>query len=101
VPSLIARFYVDPNWEGDSTWLRGNKQVADLTKFSRGIFGLGDWNDVISSLQTNGATLILFTDINYQDDDALLVMPHWIYASLGLYGWDDRVSSIKNFGEIY
>jgi hypothetical protein len=101
VPSLIARFYVDPNFEGDSTWLAGNRQVADLTKFSRGFLGLGDWNDVISSLQTDGATLILFTDINYQDDDSLLVMPTWNYASLGAYGWDDRVSSIKNFGAIY
>src|SRR5262245_11472719 len=101
VPSLIARFYVDPNFAGDSTRLRGNKQVSDLTKFSRGFFGLGDWNDVISSLQTDGATLVLYTDINYQDDDALLVMPTWVYASLGLYGWDDRVSSIQNFGAIY
>lgn len=101
VRSLIARFYVDPNFEGDSTWLGGNRQVADLTKHSRGLFGLGDWNDVISSLQTDGATLVLYTDINYQDHDTLLVMPTLNYASLGLYGWDDRVSSIQNFGEIY
>jgi hypothetical protein len=101
VPSLIARFYVDPSFEGDSTWLAGNRQVPDLTKFSRGFWSLLDWNDVISSLQTDGATLVLYSDINYQDHDTLVVMPTLNYASLGLYGWDDRVSSIQNFGEIY
>ena len=101
VPSLIARFYVDPNFEGDSISLAGDRQVPDLTKIKRGIFNLGDWNDVISSLQTGGATVLLFTDINYQDDDTLLAIPQMIYASLGLYGWDDRASSIRNWGAIY
>jgi hypothetical protein len=101
VLSLICRFYVDPAFDGDQFWLGANSQVADLRKFSRGILGLGDWNDVISSLQTEGATCVLYTDINFQDHDSLIVMPTEIYAHLGLYGWDDRVSSIQNFGQIY
>jgi len=105
VPSLICRFYEDANFEGDRFWLAPHRKMPDLTTFTRGFFGLGDWNDIISSLQSDGATVLLFEDINF-GGDTLLVLPSspghpHIYNNLEDEGWNDRVSSIKNWGLIY
>jgi hypothetical protein len=100
VLSLEGRFYVDRNFKGDTLYLAPNKVWPDLTQRSRGIFGLGDWNDVISSVQSAGATLLLFEHIHF-GGDVLLLTPYDIAADLGKFGWDEQVSSIKNFGAIY
>jgi len=100
IPSLIARFYEDANFEGDHIRLDGNRQVSDLTKFGRGFLSLGDWNDVISSMQSGGATVLLFEHINYAGD-TLLALPTDILNNLEDVGFNDRTSSIKNFGLIY
>jgi hypothetical protein len=100
VLSLLGRFYEDVNFKGDTLYLAANRVWPDLTKRSRGFLGLGDWNDVICSVQTAGATLLLFEHIQF-GGDTLLITPYDITADLGKFGFDERTSSIKNFGSIY
>lgn len=100
VPSLVGRVYQHANFQGDRLRINGLQQCSDLTLQSRGFLGLGDWNDIISSVQTDGATLLLFEHIHYAGD-TLLVLPSDNLNNLADVGWNDRVSSLKNFGAVY
>ena len=95
-----ARFYEHANNQGDRMRVDGNHTCYDLTKIGRGFLNLADWNDVISSVKSNGATLLLFEHIHFAGD-TLLVLPMELLNNLADVGWNDRVSSIKNFGKIY
>lgn len=44
-------FYEHAHYRGDSLHLRPNREFRDLSKVGRGFLGLGDWNDIISSVQ--------------------------------------------------
>jgi hypothetical protein len=59
-----------------------------------------EWRRKPSSVQSNGATLLLFEHIHFAGD-TLLVLPMELLNNLADVGWNDRVSSIKNFGKIY
>jgi hypothetical protein len=98
VPSLIGKFWTDANFQGDWLWLNAGFNWPNLVNVPRGTFHLGDWNDVITSVETNSAVMILYSDINF-GAPVLIIPPSLpLINDLGVFGWNDRVSSIKNLG---
>jgi hypothetical protein len=105
-PSRACRLYEDANFVGSRLLVRANVEVRDLTQISRGFLGLGDWNDIISSVRSDGATVLLYEHINFAaDGDSLMIYPTekeiYRFVNLAPLGWNDRVSSVQNFGKIY
>jgi hypothetical protein len=99
VPSLICRLYEHANFRGVGLLIRPYLAYSDFTKIT--VLGGGTtWNDIVSSVKSEGATVLLFEAINFAGD-TLLVMPNDLLTNLETVGWNDRVSSIKNFGKIY
>jgi hypothetical protein len=99
VPSLICRLYQHANFRGVGLIIRPGTAYADFTKIGL-LGGGGTWNDIVSSVKSDGATVLLFEAINYVGS-TLLVMPYDLLTNLETVGWNDRVSSVKNFGKIY
>ena len=102
LPSLICRLYEHANFRGAGLLIRANLAYSDFTKIrvlAAGPGG-GTWNDFVSSVKSDGATVLLFEAINFAGD-TLLVMPNDLLTNLETVGWNDRVSSIKNFGKMY
>lgn len=93
-----ANLYEHINFDGDRLYLSKNRVWPDLSKVSMGFFS-GSWNDKISSVETESATLVLFEHARFVGSTLLLpARPARNFVELG---WNDRVSSIKNFGYIY
>ena len=80
-------------------WLGPHLMWTDLTRVSRNtvLFWSGDWNDVISSLHTWVGTVSLFEHIN-QQGSSITFQPGQHIASLVPLGWNDRASTIINWG---
>jgi hypothetical protein len=95
-PSGLAQFFTDDQFRGDWLWLSSWHAWPDLTEVGRGFLHVNDWNDVISSLKIDGATVELFTDINFGGPSILV--RNAAIPNLSDIGWNDRVSSIKNWG---
>ena len=93
-PPPPAGFYSDNNFEGDWLWLDHGKEWSDLTRVYRGDFyNRQSWNDCISSVSPvpNLGLVVLCEDINL--GGASLSVP-FAARDLGLFGWNDRTSSI-------
>ena len=100
-PSLVSLFYGEFHFKGPLLKLTPNRAWSNLTQVSMvdlKRFRVTSWNDEISSVHPNGATLLLFEAIHFGGDSMVVFDP---IADLGTAGWNERVSSIKNFGEIY
>jgi hypothetical protein len=102
VPSLNCLLYQHANFQGAGLLIRPNRAYSDFTKI--GVLaagpGGGSWNDIVPSVKSEGATVLLFEHVNFAGN-TLLVMPNDLLANLETLGWNDRVSSIKNFAWIY
>lgn len=88
----------DEQWyRGDPLQINRNRGFADLTRVSRGFLGLGDWNDVISSVHVPwGRICVAHDHINWEGQSITL---RWdvIHTNLEQYGWNDRISSIEHW----
>ncbi len=92
-----GKFYRDINFNGDYLWLKPGYLWPDLTDVGRGIFHLGDWNDFISSVHTSNGVATLNEDINLAGS-TLTFLANKAIADLSTFGWNDRTSSIRNWG---
>ena len=93
-PPPPAAFFSDSNFEGDWLWLNQGMEWRDLTQVDRGDFwNRQSWNDCISSVSPvpNVGLVVLCEDINL--GGASLACPEAV-RDLGLFGWNDRTSSI-------
>jgi hypothetical protein len=100
LPSLICYLYQHANFRGVGLRIRPNLAYSDFTKITLLGGGGTSWNDIVSSVKSEGATVVLFEAINFAGD-TLLVMPNDFLTNLETVGWNDRVSSVKNFGKMY
>lgn len=103
-PSLACRLWEHANYQGGRLRINANQTCRDLTKIGRGFLGLGDWNDIASSVRADGATVLLYEHINSAGDALPVIPSDYTYTfidNLETAGWNDRVSSVKNFGKMY
>lgn len=94
-----AQFFSDAGYTGDWLWLGPRLQWSDLTKVSRArvLFWSSDWNDVISSVISWFGIVVLCEDINLGGSTFGIQAGLPIFH-LSSYGWNDRTSSIVNWG---
>jgi hypothetical protein len=90
-----VQFFEDINLDGDTIGLNPDTAYPDLTDVGHGLFG--DWNDIISSVDWCRWDVSLFEHINYGGSQL------WLRAgcntpNLVNLGWNDRASSIVNWG---
>lgn len=98
-PPSEAQFFSDINFEGDWLWLGASRQWSDLTKVSRGkfLFWSSDWNDVISSVRAWVGLVVLCEHVNLGGSTFGIPPGGWV-DNLVPFGWNDRTSSIVNWG---
>lgn len=90
-------FFEDSNQSGDVICLPPSRAYRDLTQVSRGFLGLSDWNDLISSVSWCRWDVSLYEHINYGGSE--LYLPAGCNTpNLQDLGWNDRASSIVNWG---
>jgi hypothetical protein len=103
-PSLAVRLWEHANYQGGRLRINANQTCRDLTKIGRGFLSAWDWNDIASSVTAYGSTVLLYEHSDF-GGDALLVIPgdqpYTFIDNLATAGWNDRVSSVKNFGKMY
>ena len=91
-------FYDDDRCQGESLALTSNRGYVRLSKVGRGFLGLGDWNDVISSVSTMNRIVVLYEHKNYGGSTLTLERGdrtsrnEWL--ELNSQGWNDRASSL-------
>ncbi|MEZ4869314.1 MAG: hypothetical protein R3C14_48780 [Caldilineaceae bacterium] len=93
-------FFSDINEEGDVKCLAPGRAYSDLTRVGRNLvtwWYTADWNDVISSVSWCRWDVSLYEHINYGGSQL------WLRAgcntpNLVELGWNDRASSIVNWG---
>lgn len=95
----VIRMYEHVLWGGDSLELGPMLAYSDLTKVGRGFLGLGDWNDIISSLWLTHSHVVCWEHTHHQGS-ALITgrYAHFVHDNLVTYGWNDRISSVLNCG---
>jgi hypothetical protein len=94
-PSPVSMFWEDMNFDGEGFVLHANRGYANLKKKGRGFLGLGDWNDVISSVQMQGTHVcILHEHINWAGSTLTLFSSE---PYLARSGWNDRASSVETW----
>ncbi len=96
-------FFEHINEEGDVLCLPPRSACPDLTRVGRSKllwWYTNDWNDVISSVSLCRWDVTLFEHINFGGSQLWLpaVAAH-NYRSLVELGWNDRTSSIVNWGQ--
>jgi hypothetical protein len=91
----VTYFYEHMDFTGDSMSLNANRGYNNLRDLGRGLFGLGDWNDIISSVRLNGNFVCVLHDhIHYQGNSLTLFKDNKYLEALG---WNDRTSSIETW----
>lgn len=93
IPSTYL--YEDVDFKGACLTLPNNRAFYDLTDVGRGFLGLGDWNDVISSVQMLGTTLCILFEHVHRGGASLTL--HGGTHNLVPFGWNDRVSSVETW----
>jgi hypothetical protein len=94
-----AQFFSDAGYSGDWLWLGPRLQWSDLTRVSRArtLFWSSDWNDVISSVISWFGIVVLCEHINLGGSSFGIQAGIPIF-NLASYGWNDKTSSIVNWG---
>lgn len=92
-----VQMFDDADYSGNWFWLAKEYMWRDLTKVSRGGFFGGDWNDAISSLSSTNTFCIYHEHINLEGS-ALVLGPNKPIPHLSAFGWNDRISSVWNYG---
>jgi len=89
-------FYDDANWSGNVKSLSPSTWYPDLTKVIRNVFW-HNWNDVISSVDQSRSYRVAWEHINAQGS-AIAFQPGFGIGNLADWGWNDRISSLANYG---
>ncbi|GGP15069.1 hypothetical protein LDL08_36180 [Nonomuraea glycinis] len=84
---------------GDWFWLPANYGWPDLTRIRHGAWPGSDWNDTISSVARTDCLMGYFEHINF-GGIKLIVPAGFELADLGTWGWNDRISSVANYGVV-
>ena len=92
-----VQMFDDADYRGNWIWLASGYQWLDLTRVSRGGFFGGDWNDAISSLSSTD-TFCIYAEHVRLEGSSLLLPPGKPVPNLSSLGWNDRISSVWNYG---
>ncbi|MBF9253587.1 hypothetical protein I2I11_09815 [Pontibacter sp. 172403-2] len=92
-----VQMFDDADYEGNWFWLAKDFMWTDLTRVSRGGWFGGDWNDAISSLASTNTSCIYCEHVNLEGSK-LVLGPNNPVPHLSALGWNDRISSVLNFG---
>ncbi|MEV6984844.1 hypothetical protein AB0M95_26785 [Sphaerisporangium sp. NPDC051017] len=84
---------------GDWFWLGAKLGWPDLTRVRHGSWPGSDWNDTISSIGATNCLVFYYEHINY-GGIRLYGTPGIDIPDLGRIGWNDRISSVANYGPI-
>lgn len=95
--SELSYYFENSNADGDRLQNGPGRAWSDLTRVGRGIFRLGDWNDIISSVDWCRWDISLYEHINYGGSQ-LYLRAGRTYDNLEEFGWNDRASSTVNWG---
>jgi hypothetical protein len=99
--SGVVEIFSETNGYGDWLTQGPNTYQGNLGLVGRGCFLWwcnGTWNDVISSLRTNGRAVVLYRDINLTGQS--IYFGSWVSANLTDYAapdginWNDQASSL-------
>jgi hypothetical protein len=94
-----VQFFEGINYSSSWGWLDAGRGWPDLTQVSRDnfLFFSSDWNDCISSLSSTGSECTYYEHINFQGS-SIAIPPNKPVPNLLDIGWNDRISSIANWG---
>jgi hypothetical protein len=96
-------FYEHAHFGGDILGLPPNREYRDLAEVGRGFLGLGDWNNIISSVRmydTYVCVLHGHCADQYGGGPTLTLFSNGIYRgfpSLEPLGWNDRASWVETW----
>ena len=93
----LSYYYENDSGGGDYLQNGPGRAWSDLTRVGRGVFHLGDWNDIISSVFWCRWDISLYSDINYGGSQ-LYLLAGQTYFHLSVWGWNDQASSTANWG---
>jgi hypothetical protein len=97
ITSGQIQMFDDADYSGNWFWLAKGYMWKDLTRVSRGGWFGDDWNDEISSLSSTNTTCIYYEHINFEGSSIILA-PNKPISNLSELGWNDRISSVWNYG---
>jgi hypothetical protein len=92
-----VQFYEHINESGDTFGLNPFQFYPDLTRARRGVLGLEDWNDTISSVSQCRWNVSIWEHTQFHGDHHML-RAGCNTSNLGELGWNDRASSVINWG---
>lgn len=95
--SGVSRKFEQAGFSGDT--LSNNPGFAwpDLTQVRRGLLGLGNWNDIITSVDWCRWDTSLYEHVNYGGSQ-LYLRAGRTYNNISEFGWNDRASATVNWG---
>lgn len=96
--SPISRYFEDINQGGDLLQNNPGRAWHDLTQVRHGFLGLGNWNDLVSSVDWCRWDITLYENINYGGSQ-LYLRAGRTYNNLTDFGWNDRASAVVNWGQ--
>jgi hypothetical protein len=94
-----TRMFEHHFFDGDWFWVPANHGWADLTRLRHGSWPGSDWNDTISSVARTDCLMGYFEHINY-GGIKLVVPAGFELTELDTWGWNDRISSVANYGVV-
>lgn len=95
----IVRFWEDANESGDIRSVGPGRGYADLSGLHRGFLGTQNWNNIISSLSWCRFDVSLFDLTGFNSGAGEFFAPKGCNTpDLTPFGWNDRASSIANWG---
>lgn len=95
--STTSVYFEHADQGGDRLSNNPGRAWRDLTRVRRGFLGLGDWNDVISSVDWCRWDVMLYEHVGY-GGARLFLRAGRTYNRLSDFGWNDVASSVANFG---
>jgi hypothetical protein len=95
--SGVSRYFEHAGQGGDQLGNNPGRSWRDLTQVRRGFLGLGNWNDVISSVDWCRWDLMLYEHVGY-GGARLFLRAGRTYNQLSDFGWNDVASATANFG---
>jgi hypothetical protein len=95
--SPMARYFEHAGQGGDLLQNNPGRAWHDLTQVNHGFLGLGNWNDLISSVDWCRWDISLYEHINYGGSQLYLAAGR-TYNNLSDFGWNDRASATVNWG---
>jgi hypothetical protein len=106
VPAIIDPMYQGTvcifehvDYHGDWFWVESGRVYSDLTEVSRNttLWWSDDWNDTISSMSMTNDHM-LYSEHTHQQGNTLYLKPNTKVRELVSIGWNDRISSVWNYG---